>query len=603
MPRNTDPKLDPRFRALDAVPDVTLPEFTDRPYGPPSTDLRPIGRFFSALVLLAPGSPLPVVPLRRAVALLGDTYIVEAELGALSILAASPEVVYVEAPRPADIDLVDSVAATKADQNWGRSTPLTGRGVIVGIVDDWLDFTLQDFQDGNGTRVLSLWDQGLSSGSPASAGYGVEYDKKAINSALAQLDPFASVPHYPPSGAHGTHVTGIAVSNGTSTGTHTGVAPDADIIFVRPATHGQPLTSSDRVVEAIKYIFEKAREYGKPAVVNVSLGHNGGRHDGESVVERAIDHLLESKGRSLVKSAGNEGDWQTHTSGRLAAEELGTLRWVFGGGLPGKPAAAAHQRDRTPNTLEIWYSSRDRFRVCVGTPGNLPAWTPDVNPGENHQVTLSGSTVYIESERFHALTGQARIFVRVGPPPGVGFSPGNWLVKLTALEAVDGNFQSWIERDVRDPGNAFADQSFFRFPDRNRTISPPGTIRRGIAVANYDHRATPPAPAQSSSAGPTGDDRPKPEIAAPGTGIISSNAAGHSSGVYRTSKTGTSMSAPHVTGIIAQLFQHDSELTAAQIRAILIASARQPGMFRPVAFDGSWGYGAVDAAQALLLTP
>jgi hypothetical protein len=63
------------------------------------------------------------------------------------------------------------------------------------------------------------------------------------------------------------------------------------------------------------------------------------------------------------------------------------------------------------------------------------------------------------------------------------------------------------------------------------------------------------------------------------------------------------MSAPHVTGIVAQLFQSKGTLTAAQIRAILVASARQPGINRPTVFHEDWGYGAADAEGALLLIP
>ena len=54
------------------------------------------------------------------------------------------------------------------------------------------------------------------------------------------------------------------------------------------------------------------------------------------------------------------------------------------------------------------------------------------------------------------------------------------------------------------------------------------------------------------------------------------------------------MSAPHVSEIAAQLLQHDKSLSAAQIRAALIASARRPGDSSPEAFDNEWGYGAVD---------
>jgi subtilisin family serine protease len=606
MSKIPDPaNLDIRFRAVEVVPDPTDPEPVEDTNA--VNHLHPLGKFHRAIVLLAPGAQLPF-ELTNVVQLLDDTFIVEAELNTLSELAGQKEVVYIEAPRPADIDLDDSVAATKADTNWPPALrPLTGKGVIVGVVDEGLDFTLDDFKDSGNSRLLYLWDQKLSPSRhgehhPSGYTYGVEYDRAQITAALSKKSPFSYVRHVVPDSSHGTHVAGIAAGNGQSGAPsvkYKGIAYEADIVFVNYAKQG-PLTSSERVAEAIKYVFDKARDKGLPAVVNVSLGHNGGPHDGESVVERAIDRYLERKGRALVKSAGNEGEWQTHASGKIAAEEGASAKlvWVFGGGLQGRPPGL----DGTPNTLEVWYSSRDRLRVSVVDPSGDRS--PDVDPGYTDTVALpSGDTVHIVSERFHPLNGLARIMVRVGHPGGT-LTSGEWLVELTAIDpVVDGTFDAWIERDARKPHNHYADQSFFKDPDFAKTISPPGTIRRGVAVANYDHRASPPAMAKSSSHGPTADGRPKPEIAAPGTNIVSSNAnrGGSTTRPFYVTKTGTSMSAPHVSGIIAQLFQYNGTLTAAQIRAVLIASARQPGMGGATAFDQQWGYGAVDAEQALLL--
>jgi subtilisin family serine protease len=367
---------------------------------------------------------------------------------------------------------------------------------------------------------------------------------------------------------------------------------------VNPARGALPLTSSDRIAEAIKYIFDQAKALKKAAVVNVSLGHNGAGHDGECVVERAIDRLLESEGRALVKSAGNEGAWQTHASGRIAVGETFDLEWIAGGGVQA-PASPLH-RDRTANTLEVWYSSRDRFRVRLSDPSL--AVTGNIDPGQQLSTTLSNHPVYIESERFHPLTGKARILVRVGIDPTTGFvASWTWRVSLVGLEAIDEEFDAWIERDARDASRNFADQSYFLNPNPEKTISPPGTIRRGVAVGNYDHRSTPPKLAASSSRGPTADGRPKPEVSAPGVKISSSNAGGAASGRARILMTGTSMSAPHVTGVVAQLFQRNKTLTAAQIRAILIASARRPGVAQGSPFDPLWGYGAADAEEAVRL--
>jgi subtilisin family serine protease len=96
---------------------------------------------------------------------------------------------------------------------------------------------------------------------------------------------------------------------------------------------------------------------------------------------------------------------------------------------------------------------------------------------------------------------------------------------------------------------------------------------------------------------------------APGTDITSTGARGNtpvsfgSTAQYpiRVTKTGTSVSAPHVAGICAQLLQIDGQMTAPQIRAVLVATAKPPPG-AGAAFDDAWGYGRVDAvdAEALL---
>jgi subtilisin family serine protease len=113
------------------------------------------------------------------------------------------------------------------------------------------------------------------------------------------------------------------------------------------------------------------------------------------------------------------------------------------------------------------------------------------------------------------------------------------------------------------------------------------------------------SPSSSSSRGRTRDGRDKPEVAAPGTKILSSCALGGRpdglGGVHpmRTEMSGTSMAAPHVAGIVALLLELDPTLSAAQLRKALLASANPPNGVSP--FDVAWGYGRVDAVDAARL--
>lgn len=145
---------------------------------------------------------------RRAVRLTAGVYAVDLPLTVLEVTAALDEVEYIEAGRQFYPLLSSSVRETGAGQVVNPphgQVGSDGSGVLVGIIDFGLNFTLDDFRNPNGsTRVAFLWDQALrpspGESSPAPFGYGVEYDRAAIDAALAAPDPFARVRHRPGSG-------------------------------------------------------------------------------------------------------------------------------------------------------------------------------------------------------------------------------------------------------------------------------------------------------------------------------------------------------------------------------------------------------------------
>lgn len=136
--------------------------------------------------------------------------------------------------------------------------PYTGKGVVIGIVDNGFQYDHVDFlnADKSDTRIKRVWDQHGTGNAPEGFGYGAEYKTTAeIRAAKYDLT----------SGFHATHVSGIASGSDKST-PYYGVAPDADLVFVSfKSTNAQ-------IVDGIKYVFDYAKSVGKPAVVNISLG-------------------------------------------------------------------------------------------------------------------------------------------------------------------------------------------------------------------------------------------------------------------------------------------------------------------------------------------
>ena len=81
---------------------------------------------------------------------------------------------------------------------------------------------------------------------------------------------------------------------------------------------------------------------------------------------------------------------------------------------------------------------------------------------------LGGNDVYVDSERFTRLNGDARIYIEMSPENNP-LQKGTWRVELTGTEIRGGRFDAWIERDARDRTNGFADQSSFDGTDFDPT--------------------------------------------------------------------------------------------------------------------------------------
>ncbi|KQZ68612.1 S8 family serine peptidase [Nocardioides sp. Root151] len=95
--------------------------------------------------------------------------------------------------------------------------------------------------------------------------------------------------------------------------------------------------------------------------------------------------------------------------------------------------------------------------------------------------------------------------------------------------------------------------------------------------------------------GVMGDGALKPDVMAPGMGIVAARAAGTGSGTSPyTSMTGTSMASPHVAGSAALLLQQHPDWTPVQVKAALTSTARPTTSGD--AFDR--GAGVIDVGRA-----
>ncbi len=130
--------------------------------------------------------------------------------------------------------------------------------------------------------------------------------------------------------------------------------------------------------------------------------------------------------------------------------------------------------------------------------------------------------------------------------------------------------------------------------------SAPASADRAISVAATQRAAD--TIASFSSRGPRrGDAGLKPDVAAPGTSIVSAKTG---TGSERVSSSGTSMAAPHVTGVMALLRQAHPDWSVEELKALAMNSAmplvtRSQGPFSPPLLPVRTGAGRIDPQPAI----
>jgi subtilisin family serine protease len=533
------------------------------------------------------------------------------------------------------------IRASSARTASGRS----GQGVIIGIVDSGVDVQHPDLRHADGsTRVRWFLDFGrpaLGRHPELEAELGCDgaidcaiYDAADIDELVANeiaLDePRDSI-------GHGTHVASLAAGNGRSQDPplYLGVAPEAELVVARVTSTGAGIADAD-IVRATRFVFERAGELGRPAVANLSLGSDFGAHDGSSGLERALASLVgaEHPGRAIVLAAGNSAGLYLDQNDEQAPP-LGVHTELH---LPrGSSVSVPLRTPLRPEGdagMDVWIEMRHGDAVSVGLEFDGRTLLAPVPPGGSATALGDGFEVGLhhqDPEQEQSAQPSANLLIR-----------GNWPAHSSFAVRFEGRgtVALWVQGfgaldPSRGPGPLVPGgikSGTINVPATHPLLIAVGaTLNRsewvdaaGRSISIPAHGALAEAPADTtayfSSAGPNSLGVMKPDLVAPGANLIGAmshladpryGGGGLFGGVegcpaqdacyvtddYHAVASGSSLSAPLVSGAIALLFEADPSLTQEAVRSLLQAGARP---LEGVVFsEQQVGIGALDLDGAL----
>ncbi len=553
----------------------------------------------------------------------------------LEDFVALPEIEYVEKPKPFYFQDVTALRESCISTVTDAEPFLTGRGVLVAILDSSIDFYNENFRNADGsTRIETLWDQSLAPDEEAGLrppeGFqtGVEFTKEQIDAALdtvSEAEARRLIPTVDVTG-HGTAVAGILAAGGTTEEPfRKGVAPESSLLIVKlGAQRENAFPKTTEIMRGVTYALRKARELQMPLVINLSFGNTYGDHRGNSLLERFLDNAAEMGRTSIVVGSGNEGASGGHVEG------------VIQNGQMERVELAVAEYESSLN-VQLWKYYQDVFEVTLVTPG-----------GERIEIPMDGTGAY----RYR--TGESELLIYVGQPlpymvfqevyvdfiparandvgnnsvgaeavGGISYiTSGVWTFELTPRNIVYGGYQLFLPSSAtRSEGTRFFRES------PQVTLTVPSTALKVITVGAYDiytggvadfsgrgyvfrqllgNRSGEDVLAermQSSDALRTSEinldartliDTVKPDLVAPGVNIETVSVRG---GYTRVS--GTSYATPMVAGAAALLMEwgivrgNDPYLYGEKLKAYLIKGARAIPGGEELPDDRAGAYGII----------
>lgn len=478
-----------------------------------------------------------------------------------------------------DISVPDLTALAEAGILAVNGPPLelTGRNVIMGIIDTGIRYQLPAFLKSDGsTRILAVWDQTNQTGTPPEGYlYGTEFTQEQINDNLQSEEE----PLLTDEIGHGTRVAGVAGGYDRTTG-FLGAAPDVSFVVVKLKQAKQylrnlyqipadvPCYQETDIMLALQYLDHFAEDLKRPVTVCLALGTTLGAHDGSSLLGAYLNELAARRSRCVVVGGGNEGNNAGHYEGNLVLSS--------GLGKVNEDVELLVGQGEQGFWLELWGQIPGIYTVSITSPSGetIPEIPYRIGKRTDFTFIYSNTRITVEYILVEQQNGQELIVMRFQNP-----LPGIWKIQVN-IRGGGGRFHMWLPMR-----NFLQGDTYFLRPSPYYTLTEPSYARSVLAVSTYN--STDGSFYLNSGRGFSTDGLIVPALAAPGVGIATP----------LLPDTGSSMSAAIAAGAAACFLQwavveeHDVLVNTSSVKNYLIRGAkRKPEGYYP---SKEFGYGTL----------
>ncbi len=474
-------------------------------------------------------------------------------------------------------------------------TPFTGKGVIIGVIDQGFEFDHIAFLDKDKkSRVRYVWNR-----------------KDYPNSTTKPTTTIPKNGDGMDAGGHATHVTGIAAGSIIDENDFYGIAPDAELIMI-------PSSLNDaEVVEDVKFIRETAEEEGKPWVVNMSFGGLLGPHDGTTTANKALESHL-GAGGLIVAAMGNDGDTKMHASYTFKnntekkhliidpasiPEEIAYFE-IWGDAADGKSHLTVKPflYDEAAETIDfktnMFWNQRGWVSGEIDPNNKKEHYNIYMNLGSVGDYLFGVEITSVEGQSFHAWTapsggefiGKSKLGVisgisgnddycvsECGATTRGAIGVGSYNSATTWVSAQDGktyNYNHWGNMGTFGAVSFFSNRGPMLNDDQKPTLVAPGAFVKA-PVSKYS-----------------------PSVDKKGSKICSIVKRGFQSFYYEVMQ-GTSMASPAVAGTVALWLEAYNDLTPDQALEVIKKTAKKDNHTGDEEWNAISGYGKLDAYAGL----